>query len=349
MGKVWDQRAVGLHLYTTTMSVVTALDESSLLEGLLYTGSDDGLFHVSEDSGVNWTRIESIAGLPDSTYVTDVFASPRDADVVFATFNNWQNGDFRPWVMRSDDRGRTWVNITGNLPTRSGTWSVVQDHIDGDLLFVGTEFGVYFTVDGGKRWVELRGGIPKIQARDLHIQRQWNDLVVGTFGRGAYILDDYSALRDVDARTMAAEAWLFRARPAPMFNELNQVRAAWGDATESNPPYGATFTYHLRDSLPQGSQLVLTITDAAGERVRRITLPNKPGVQRVTWNLRRDPAPPRSGGRGGRGGRGRRGGRGQQGAPIETGNYSASLGRLTGAVVSPLGEPQSILVVPLQR
>ena len=274
----------------------------------------------------------------------------RDADVVFATFNNWQNGDFRPWVMRSDDRGRTWVNITGNLPVRSGTWSVVQDHLDGDLLFVGTEFGVYFTIDGGKHWVELRGGIPKIQARDLHIQRQWTDLVVGTFGRGVYILDDFSALRDVDPKTMAAEAWLFRARPAPMFDELNQVRAVWGDRTEPNPPYGATLTYHLRDPLPRGSRLVLTISDSAGKQVRRITLPDESGVRRVTWDLRRDPAAPTAGNRTRRPGRsGRRGRRGRPGPTVEAGRYTARLGRLAGNIVTPLGEPQSVLVAPLQR
>lgn len=343
MGKVQDPDAVGLHLYTTTMSVITALDESPLVAGLLYTGSDDGLLHISADGGGSWTRVDKIPGLPAGSYVTDVLASPLDADVVFATFNNWQNGDFRPWVMRSADRGRNWVNITGNLPVRSGTWSVVQDHVDADLLFVGTEFGVYFTIDGGKRWVELRGGIPKIQARDLHIQRQWNDLVVGTFGRGAYILDDYSALRDVEPKTLAAEAWLFQARPAPIFDQLRQVTAAWGNTTRPNPAYGATLTYHLRDSLPSGSQLVLTITDAEDQQVRRIPLPNKSGIQRVTWNLRGEDA--RRSGRG----RGRRGRRGRPGTPVQAGRYTARIARLVGDTVVPLGEPQAILVVPLQR
>ncbi len=337
MGKVWDEEAVGLHLYTTTMSVITALDESPLLEGLLYTGSDDGLLHVSENGGEDWTRIEGIPGLPESCYVTDIFASPRDADTVFATFNNWQRGDFRPWVMRSDDRGLTWASITANLPERSGTWSLVQDHVDGDLLFVGTEFGVYFTVDGGKRWIELRGGIPKIQARDLHIQKQWTDLVVGTFGRGAYVLDDYSALRDVDSRTLAAEAWLFRARPTPLFDELNQVRAAWGDQTTPNPPFGATLTYHLRDPIPRGSQLVLTISDGDGKQVRQLSLPKQTGVQRVTWNLRS--APPK----------GPRGRRGRLGPRVAAGAFSARLGRLHGGAVTAVGEPQPLLVMPLLR
>ncbi len=346
MGRVQDEDAVGLHLYTTTMSVLTTIDESPLVEGLLYTGSDDGLVHVSEDGGESWVRIESIPGLPESSYVTDIHASPRDANVVFATFNNWQNGDFRPWVMRSDDRARTWVDITANLPQRSGTWSIVQDHLSGGLLFVGTEFGVYFSVDGGDRWTELRGGIPKMQARDLHIQRDWNDLVVGTFGRGVYILDDYTALRDVNEASMAEAGALFRVRPAPLFNERNQVRAVWGDKTEPNPPFGAILTYHLREALPQGAELVLTIRDEGGELVRRISLPNRTGVQRVAWDLRRDP-PPQPAGRGGRSGG--RGGRGRQGAMVDTGRYTATLARVQGGDVTALGASQSVLVVPLER
>ena len=350
MGRIWPEDAVGLHLYTTTMSVITALDESPLVEGLLYVGSDDGLVQISEDGGENWRRIERIPGLPEQIYVTDVFASARDSETVFATFNNWQRGDFRPWVLKSADRGRTWTNITSNLPERSGAWSIVQDHVKPDLLFVGLEFGVYFSVDGGRQWTELRNGIPRMQARDLHIQRQWTDLVVGTFGRGAYILDDYTALRDVNTETLAADAWLFPLRAVPLFNELGQVRAAWGDVAEANPPFGATLTYHLRESIAGGAQLVLTITDDAGERVRRMELSGETGVHRISWDLRRDPPPPPPAGtRGERGGRGGRGGQDEQGARVETGRYTATLGRLVGENVTDLGEPQTVLVVPLER
>ena len=341
MGRIWPEDAVGLHLYTTTMSVITTFDESSLVEGLIYVGTDDGLVQVTEDGGESWRRLESIPGLPEQIYVTDMFASRRDSEVVFATFNNWQRGDFKPWVLMSDDRGRTWTDITSNLPQRSGAWSIVQDHANPSLLFAGLEFGVYFSVDGGSRWVELRGGIPRMAARDLHIQRQWTDLVVGTFGRGIFILDDYSALRDVNAETLSAEAWLFPLRPAPLFNERGQVRAVWGDKSEPNPPFGATLTYHLREPMATGAQLVLTISDESGEQVRRLELPGEDGIHRVTWNLRREPPPGAAGARGGRGQR--------QGEVVSPGRYTATLGRLTGEAVTDLGEPQTVLVVPLQR
>ncbi len=332
MGRVWPEDAIGLHLYTTTMSVITALDESPLVEGLLYVGTDDGLIQVSENGGETWRRLERLPGLPDQSYVTDVYASPRHADVVFATFNNWQNGDFRPWVLRSGDRGRTWVNITGNLPVRSGAWSVVQDHVNPDLLFAGLEFGVWFSVNGGGHWTELRGGLPRIQARDLHIQRQWTDLVVGTFGRGAYILDDYTALRTVTPEHLAAEGWLFPLRPVPVFNELGQVREVWGDQAFPNPPFGATMTYHLREAVEAGSRLVLTMTNEQGELVRRLDLPPQAGIHRVTWDLRRNS-----------------GAENRQGARMGPGRYTATLGRLTGTQVTTLGTPQTVLVVPLQR
>ncbi len=150
MGKLWPADSIARNTSTTALSNIVSLDESPLFEGLIYVGTDDGLVQVTEDGGKNWRRVEDFPGVPKWTYVTDVFASPRDANTVFATLNNWQRGDYKPYVVKSADRGRTWTNITGNLPERHDVWSIIQDHVNGDLLFAGTEFGLFASFDGGK-------------------------------------------------------------------------------------------------------------------------------------------------------------------------------------------------------
>ena len=125
MGKVWPPTSVAFNQATTTLSTITTIDESPLLEGLIYVGTDDGLVQISEDGGRTWRKAEKFPGVAEHAYVTDVFASPRDANTVFATLNNYQRGDYKPYVVKSTDRGRTWTSIAGNLPARSGAWSVV--------------------------------------------------------------------------------------------------------------------------------------------------------------------------------------------------------------------------------
>lgn len=357
MGKVWPPDSVAFNQATTMLSTLTAVDESPLLEGLLITGSDDGLVHVSEDGGKSWRRIESFPGVPEHTYVTDVYASPRDSNVIFVTLNNYLRGDFKPYIVKSTDRGRTWTSIAGDLLQRSGAWSIVQDDVNGNLLFAGMEFGVYFTVDGGAHWVQLEGGIPTAQARDLVIQRREHDLVVGTFGRGAYILDDYTPLRDVTPQALSEEARLLPLRDAYMFDVLNQVVATWGDPTTPNPAYGALFTYSVGQPLSGDAKLVLTIADDTGKQVRRLDVPKEPGVHRIAWDLRGDAPPAAAGGRGAGGGLAgellqemtRVFGGGRQGAPAAAGRYRATLGRMSGDTVTPIGQPQSFLVVPISR
>jgi photosystem II stability/assembly factor-like uncharacterized protein len=362
MGKVWPTYAVAFNQATTTLSTITALDESPLLDGLIYVGTDDGLVQITEDGGRTWRKVEKFPGVAEYAYVTDVFASARDVGTVFITLNNYQRGDYKPYVVRSADRGRTWTSIAGNLPERSGTWSIVQDHVNGNLLFAGMEFGVWVTVDGGQHWTQLKGGIPTSQARDLSIQRRENDLVVGTFGRGAFILDDYSALRELTPDALSGDPKLLPLRDAYLFEELGQQTAAWGNVTTRNPPVGAVFTY-AAGRVPEGdAKLVLTITDDSGRQVRRLDLPKSVGLQRVTWNLRGEPpaAEGRGGGRGTEGGgRGAGdqppvqgfGGRGgpPQGPLVAPGRYRATLGRQSGDTVTPLGQPRSFLVMPLGR
>jgi photosystem II stability/assembly factor-like uncharacterized protein len=357
MGKVWPPDSVAFNQATTTLSTITALDESPLLQGLILAGTDDGLVQITEDGGQSWRKIEQFPGVPEYTYVTDVYASPRDSNVVFVTLNNYLRGDFKPYVVRSNDRGRTWTSVAGDLPARSGAWSIVEDDVNPSLLFAGLEFGVYFTVAGGSHWVQLASGIPTVQARDLVIQRRENDLIVGTFGRGAFILDDYTALRGITAATLSEEAKLYPLRDAYLFETRAQVEATWGDPTTANPPYGAVFTYSVGQPPAGDARLVLTISDGAGKQVRRLELSKDAGVHRIAWDLRGEAPNTSSGERGGRGAAGADaqegqgfGGRSRQsGPPATPGRYRATIGKLIGDKLTPIGQLQSFLVVPLQN
>jgi photosystem II stability/assembly factor-like uncharacterized protein len=354
MGKVWPAGSVSLNVSTTDLSNIVSIDESPLAEGLIWAGTDDGLVQVTEDGGKNWRKIEQFPGVPQWTYVSDVFASPRHADAVFVTLNNWQRGDYAPYIVKSTDRGKTWTNITGNLPAKHDVWAVIQDHVNGNLLFAGTEFGLFVTVDGGTNWLKLKGGMPSIQVRDMTVQRRENDLVLATFGRGFYILDDYSALRDLSATTMGDEARLFPLRDAYAYNQLGMSPAGSagigplaGLWTAANPPYGAVFTYHVKVDLPTDTKLVLTITDESGKQIRRIDLDKTAGLRRIAWNLRGDPVTPAGGTGGGAGAAGGFGGgfgRGGGAPLVPAGRYRATLGKLVGDKVTAVGAVQTFLV-----
>jgi photosystem II stability/assembly factor-like uncharacterized protein len=302
MGRVWGANAVTKNLFTTDYGVSTALCESPLKEGLLYVGTDDGLVQVSADGGKEWQKIESFPGVPDKTFVSDLYASQHDSDTVYAAFNNYQFGDFKPYLLKSTDRGKTWNSIAGNLPERHPVWCIVEDYANKELLFAGTEFGLFFSIDGGQAWTELRGGMPTIAVRDLEIQRRENDLACATFGRGFFILDDYSPLRGLTAETLTQEGAMLPLRRAYLYRELGYVRAAQGNFATPNPPFGAALTYYLREDLPKSeAKIILTVTDANGKTVRTLSGPMTAGVHRVYWDLRDEAhAAPRGGG--GRGG-----------------------------------------------
>ncbi|NQW05684.1 MAG: glycosyl hydrolase [Acidobacteria bacterium] len=349
MGKMWNRETtVGFNRATTALSNIVSIDESPLLSGLIYAGTDDGLLQVTEDSGQTWRKTENFPGAAPYTYVSDVTASPRDSNVVFVTLNDWQRGNYKPYVMKSTDRGRTFTSITGNLPDRHPAWVLVQDHVNANLLFVGTEYGLFFSVNGGAHWTQLKGGLPTIQVRDLDVQKRETDLVLGTFGRSFYVLDDYSALRGVSAQSMSQEAVLLPLRHAYQFSMRNQIRAVESDWTADNPPYGAVLTYHVRDAAPAGTEWAIAISDSTGKELRRITLSGEPGVQRVTWNLTEAPPAQAPGeatpaGRGGGG----RGGRGGGGISVDDGRYSAVIGKVANGTFTAVGGPQSFLVMPL--
>jgi hypothetical protein len=306
----WDVRAMSMY------NTITSLAESPIQEGLLYAGTDDGIIQVSENGGSSWTKIEvgSIKGVPSTAFVNDIRADLFDEGTVYAALDNHKYGDFKPYLIKSTNKGKSWVSISGNLPSRLLTWRLVQDHVKKDMLFAATEFGIYFTYDGGDNWIQLKGKLPTISFRDITIQRRENDLVCASFGRGFYILDDITPLREFDPSKASSETTLFPVKKAYWYVEKDGLYGQ-GDAdyAAKNPPFGAIFNYYLPDSLQslkdirklrekksqsfpgwealeqerrqQGPEIILTVKDDQGRNVRTVKGTNKKGFNSVNWNL----------------------------------------------------------------
>jgi photosystem II stability/assembly factor-like uncharacterized protein len=320
MGKYWSVDAVAKDKSTSLFGMVVSMTESPLKENLLYTGTDDGLIQVSEDAKT-WRKVSNFPGLPENTYVSDILASKFDENVVYATFNNHKRDDFKPYVYRSNDKGKTWKSISADLPVNGSVWSIEQDHVNADLLFVGTEFSFFFSIDGGNKWIQLNSGLPDIPVRDISIQKRESDLVIGTFGRGFYVMDDYSALRNISKDMLNKEAYLFPIKDALMYIQSASLYAQGANYFRApNPEFGASFTYYIKDvpktlkeirnekekllfkdgkPIPQPTQeellaeqrevapyLVFHIKDEDGNVIRKITRNGSKGVQKLNWDLR---------------------------------------------------------------
>jgi photosystem II stability/assembly factor-like uncharacterized protein len=369
MGKIWGPDAVAKNTSTALYSNISAIAESPKNERLLYVGTDDGLIQASEDGGTTWRKVENFPGVTsERPYVSRVKASVNDERTVYATLENHQSADFTPYVIKSTDAGRTWTSISGDLPKKGSAYAFAEDHVDPNLLFVGTEFGAFFTKDGGMHWVKI-GGLPTIPIRDLVIQRRENDLVMASFGRGFYVVDDYSPLRTTTAASLTNQATLYPVKDALLYLPTAQYGGAangfQGELLFStvNPPYGATFTWYLKDGLktlkekrvevekaaekdgkpiryPTADELraeaaeeapavLLTVSDASGKEVRTITGPVAKGMQRVAWDLHAAGANLN----------------GTGGPFIVPGTYSVRIAARVGGTVKQLAGPVSFSVV----
>jgi len=316
----WDIYAM------SNYSTITSLSESPKQAGLLYAGTDDGVIQVTEDGGDNWRKVDfsKMRGLPATAFVNDIKADLHNENVVYAVFDNHKYGDYQPYLYKSSNKGKTWTDISNNMPDRNILWRIVQDHEQSDLLFLGTEFGVYTSLNGGTSWQQLKGGFPNIAVRDLAIQKRENDLVAGTFGRGIYILDDYSSLRTFDPNNKDLEAQLYTPRAGKWYMQRRVLgrskQAAQGDNffVADNPPYGVEFTYYLKDKykskedkrkdkekeiekekgeiavpawidLEQEKKEIapnvwLFVNDIEGNVIRKVKGKNKKGFNRISWD-----------------------------------------------------------------
>jgi len=371
----WDMYAM------SNYSTITSLAESAIQAGLIYAGTDDGLIQVTEDGGASWSKIDfsKIPALPSTAFVNDIKTDLYDVNTVYAVFDNHKFGDFKPYIYKSTDKGKTWRSISSNLPDKNLLWRVVQDHVSKDLMFLGTELGVYVSVDGGKEWTKMTGGLSNISVRDLVIQKRENDLVLATFGRGFYILDDYSALRNLSKETLEKEAVLYQPRKAlwyfPRSPLGDEGKASQGDQyyIAENPSFGATFTFYLKESYSTPSaerkkkekdalkenqtiafpgwdvvenemielkpRVLLVITDNQEKVINRIDASNNKGFNCVAWDLTATSP----------------GvitennlGRNRNGAMVVPGVYYAQLFKQIDGVYSSISEKVSVEVAPLK-
>jgi photosystem II stability/assembly factor-like uncharacterized protein len=320
MGKMWPPEAVAKNLSTSKFGNIFALSESMLQQGMIYAGTDDGLIWLTENDGGSWAKYETFPGVPDMTFVNYVLPSMHDKNTVYACFDGRKNGsDFKPYLLKSTDKGQTWTSIAANLP--SGTvYAIQEDHVNPNILFIGTEWGVWTTIDGGNKWVQLKNGIPPIQVKDLTIQKRENDLVVATFGRGYYILDDYTPLRQMSEAITEKDAHMYEINDALMYIPSSNINYQGAVHFRTpNPDPEARFDFYIKDGYETLKQkrvkaqkkaekdgtdypypteeellaekqeakpnLVLTVYDNDGNVMRKITSPLKKGYQSKTWDL----------------------------------------------------------------
>ena len=293
MGKLWPKTAVARHAGVALFGNISTIDESPLRRGLLYVGTDDGLVQVSKDDGKTWEKISTFPGVPNMTYVSRVVASKHDEGTVYVTLDNHRSNDFKPYIVKSTDYGKTWKSISSNLPV-NGSVQVVREHPrTASLLFAGTEFGAFYSSNGGASWSKLPNNLPTVAVHDIIVHPRENDLVIGTHGRGIYILDDITPLEKMAEASAAGPAYLFPTKAVTLYNENASFPGGRGAAAEGertfsapNPPFGSTLTYYIRDSVAKGQQVSLAIYDSAGKKIRDLTANAKQGMHRITWDLR---------------------------------------------------------------
>ncbi|MCB8942418.1 MAG: glycosyl hydrolase [Ardenticatenaceae bacterium] len=381
MGRVWSVD----DLYDTgamsQYATITHLCESPLVEGLLYAGTDDGLIQVSEDGGASWREAAALPGVPEMSLINNVKAAWHDTDTVYAIANAHQIGDFSPYLFVSRDRGRSWESMVGDLPEKHLIWAIEQDHVNGNLLFIATEFGLFFTVNGGRNWHKLGGNVPTIAFRDVKLQRRDGDLVGASFGRGFYVLDDYAPLREINDELWASDGHLFPVRDAWWYVPYQPMQAP-GQPTlgttsfkAANPDFGAIFTYFLREEVLTAQKtrqqaekkrreagedipfpgwerlrqeavagkprVLLLVRNEAGEPVRWLEGATEAGLHRASWDLRRPSPEPINLVKPEFESPWSQPPRGPLAAP---GRYSAELWLVTDEGIGPISQPQSFVV-----
>lgn len=324
MDIIQSPEAVAKNKSTSLYGNIVSLAESEAKEGVIWVGTDDGLVQVTSDGGKNWTKFETISDAPKLAYVADIYPSRHDANTAYVLLNNHKNNDFKPYIYKTIDLGKSWTKINNNLPENEPLWTIEEDTESKNLLFVGTEFSLFYSIDGGSIWHKFTNGLPTIAVRDLDIQERESDLVIGTFGRGIYILDNYTILRELSENLdiINNDAHIFTIKDALIFTKQSTTGRRNMGANyyrAENPTYGATFDYYLKDTdktkkdkrkeaekqafekgtdikypslselraedLEESPYLLFIIKDANGSIIRKLKSNLQKGLNRLNWDL----------------------------------------------------------------
>lgn len=386
MGKVWSVDAVAKNGSTDIYGNIVTLAESKQDENLLWVGTDDGVMHVTTNGGTSWNKLGAIPGAPALSYINQIIVSLHDKNTAYVAINQHRMADFKPYLFKTTDLGKTWTSVSANLPARGSVYTIAEDHVDPNLLFVGTEFGLFVSVNGAKTWTQIKNGLPTIAVRDLEIQRRENDLVLATFGRGFWILENYASLRSFDKKNLDKTAFIYPMKEAVMYNPWFPLgvrdKGFQGESyfTIPNPQPGATIVYNIKDEIKTLKEqrkareaelikkglpvyypsidslriednepepyVLATITDENGDIVRRLKLPAKKGGGSFFWDLRSAPVSNVS-----------LGGDGpvsvfasaEKGYPVLPGNYKISLSKFQNGIYSDLDATATIKATPLNN
>ena len=374
----WDVYAM------SNYNTITSISESAIQKDLIYVGTDDGLMQITQDAGEIWRKIEvsDMGEVPNRSYVNDIKADLHDENTVYVALDDHKEGDYSPFLYKSINKGNSWQKITNGLPEKCLIWRIAQDHINKDLLFIGTEFGIYFTVNAGEKWIQLKGGLPNISFRDIAIQKREDDLVGASFGRSFYVFDDIKPLRELTDEKLNAEAVLFSLRDADLF--VPRMSLGYGKKgsmggdhyVADNPPFGAVFTYYLKEGyktkkdlrkekekeliknnsdIPfpgwdelekerreEKIQIWLTVKDKDNNIIRKIEAPSGKGFNRFAWDLRSVSSRPL-----------KKGNKGKEARPsgplVMPGKYSVELSKVENGVATVLDRPVNFKVNKLRE
>ncbi len=367
---VWDVYAM------STYNTITSLSESPLDENIIFAGTDDGHIQYTTTGGENWTNVNvnSLPGVPSTAFVNDIKADLHDTNIAYVALDNHKFGDYNPYLYKTINNGKTWSAINNGLPKGTLTWRLVQDHVNKNLLFLATEYGIYVSFNQGAKWIKFSNGLPTISFRDLAIQKRENDLIGASFGRSFYVFDDYSPLREVSEEMLRKEGVMFKPRKALQYTQIRGGSSSQGGDfyAADNPPYGAVFNYYLSDAdksmvdsrkenekklkkakkdipFPGWDALeneknqakpiaILVVKNSDNKVVARVNGPLKKGFQQVSWDLTQSLKTTLTMGKEIENPWFRRE------ATVDPGNYTATLFKSVDGAVTQLGTPQQFII-----